>query len=164
MKFRQVFFTVVISAITTFGVMWGYNKIEKNNHTYGGQETGVVPSNYKYAGLFDNNTPPGAIDFTQPAAAALPAVVHIKTKISARTVSNGSTRRSNPFADLFGDDDMFGDFFGNRGGTQVIPEQRASGIGQAYGIFQPALRVRHFACGGNHVDSSNYRLCLIERC
>ena len=129
MKFKQVFFTIAISAATAFGVMWGYGKYIKSTNTYAGQENGVIPSNYKYAGLFDNNTPPGAIDFTQPAAAALPTVVHIKTKTNAKQVSNNlprNQRPKNPFSDLFGDD-MLEEFFGNRKG--YVPEQRASGSG-----------------------------------
>ncbi len=129
MKVKQVFFTIAISALTAFGVMWGYNKVLQNNNTYAGQEKGVVPVNYKYAGLFDNNTPPGAVDFTQPAAAALPTVVHIKTKTNAKQVSNNlpkNQRPKNPFSDFFGDD-MLEEFFGNRKG--YVPEQRASGSG-----------------------------------
>jgi len=88
----------------------------------------VIPLNYKYTG-FDENTPPGAIDFTQPAASALPTVVHIKTKTNAKQVSNNlpkSQRPKNPFSDFFGDD-MLEEFFGNRRG--YIPEQKASGSG-----------------------------------
>ncbi|MBC7687599.1 MAG: trypsin-like peptidase domain-containing protein [Aquabacterium sp.] len=130
MKFKQVFFTVVISAVTALGVMWGYNTYVKGNNTYGGQENGVIPSNYKFAKQPENsNTPPGAVDFTQPAAAALPTVVHIKTKTNARQVSNNlpkNQRPGNPFSDFFGDD-MMEQFFGNRKG--YVPEQRASGSG-----------------------------------
>ena len=130
MKFKQVFFTVVISAVTALGVMWGYNTYVKGNNTYGGQENGVIPSNYKFAKQTENsNTPPGAVDFTQPAAAALPTVVHIKTKTNARQVSNNlpkNQRPANPFSDFFGDD-MMEQFFGNRKG--YVPEQRASGSG-----------------------------------
>ena len=36
MKLKQVLFTVVISALTAFGVMWGYGKFV-NNNTYAGQ-------------------------------------------------------------------------------------------------------------------------------
>ncbi len=132
MKLKQVFFTVVISALTAFGVMWGYGKYVKDNNTFAGQEKGFYPSNYKLAGYKDSNTslPPGAVDFTQPAAAALPAVVHIKTKTNAKQVSNSlpRTQQKNPFSDLF-DDDMLQQFFGNRGGSGYVPEQRASGSG-----------------------------------
>jgi Do/DeqQ family serine protease len=128
MKFKQVLFTVAISAVTALGVIWGYGKFMKQNNSYGGQEAGVIPSNYKYAGLAEGSTPPtGAIDFTVPAAAALPAVVHIRTKTNAKQVSNNlpRTKPVNPFGDLF-DDDIFNQFFGHGG---VVPEQKASGSG-----------------------------------
>jgi len=129
MKFKQVFFTVAISFVTAFGVMWGYSTYYlKNSNTYAGQENGVVPSNYRYVGL-PENLPPGAVDFTQPAASALPTVVHIKTKTNAKQVSNNlpkNQRPKNPFSDFFGDD-MLEEFFGNRRG--YVPEQRASGSG-----------------------------------
>lgn len=130
MKVKQIFLTVALSAITALAVIWGYGTYVKNQHTYAGQQDGVVPSNYKYAGLFDGNTPPGnTIDFTAPAEAATPAVVHIKTKTNAKQVSNNLGRRApnNPFSDLF-DDDMFNQLFGNRG-RGMIPEQKASGSG-----------------------------------
>lgn len=129
MKLKQVFSTVAISAITAFAVMWGYGKILKSSNTFAGQQNGVIPSNYKLAGFNENNyTPPGAVDFTQSAAAALPTVVHIKTKTNAKQVSNNlpRARQSNPFGDLF-DDDLFNQFFGR--GNGYVPEQRASGSG-----------------------------------
>jgi serine protease Do len=131
MKLKQVLFTAAISAVTTVGIIWGYSTfIKKENTSYAGQQAGVVPSNYKYAGFPDGSTPPNnAVDFTAPSAAALPAVVHIKTKTNAKQVSNSlpKTRQQNPFSDIFGDD-IFDQFFGNgRGG--IIPEQRASGSG-----------------------------------
>ena len=49
MKLKQVLFTVAISALTAFGVMWGYGKFV-NNNTYAGQ-TGAIPANYKFAKL-----------------------------------------------------------------------------------------------------------------
>lgn len=71
MKLKQVLFTVALSAITTLAVLWGFSKFSKTNNAYAGQESGVVPSNYRYAGLFDGNGPGnGAVDFTAPAAAA----------------------------------------------------------------------------------------------
>jgi serine protease Do len=126
MKLKQALFTVAISAVTTVSVIVGYNKFEKNNNTYGGQENGVVPSNYHLTGLHEGATiPTGAVDFTEPAQAAIPTVVHIKTKTNARQVSNNLPKQKNPFGDLF-DDDMFNQFFN---GPSVIPEQRASGSG-----------------------------------
>jgi Do/DeqQ family serine protease len=131
MKWKQIFFTVAISAVTTLGIIWGYGTFFAKNNTYAGQETGVVPANYKYAGLLDGNTAPpgGAIDFTAPAEAATPAVVHIKTKTNAKQVNNSLPKRqpNNPFSDFL-DDDMFNQLFGGRG-RNIIPEQRASGSG-----------------------------------
>jgi serine protease Do len=131
MKWKQIFFTVAISAVTALAVIWGYGTYVKNSNTYAGQQEGVMPANYKYAGLLDGGTPPpgGAIDFTAPAQAATPAVVHIKTKTNAKQISNSLPKKqpNNPFSDLF-DDDMFNQLFGGRG-RGVIPEQRASGSG-----------------------------------
>ena len=130
MKWKQIFFTVAISAVTTLGVIWGYGTFFKNDNSYAGQQAGVIPANYKYAGLTDGNTPaPGVIDFTIPAEAATPAVVHIKTKTNAKQVNNNLPRKTqpnNPFSDLF-DDEMFNQLFGR--GRNIIPEQRASGSG-----------------------------------
>ncbi len=129
MKTKQVLFTIAISALTALGVIAGYGKFVKNNNTYGGQENGVVPSNYRFAGLTGNQVPTGAVDFTEPSAAALPTVVHIKTKTNAKQISNNlpkSQMPKNPFSDFFGDD-MFDQFFGNR--LNIIPEQKASGSG-----------------------------------
>lgn len=128
MKLKQILSTVAISAVTAFAVLWGYGKFMKNSNTYAGQLNGDLPSNYKLAKYNENSNVPGAtIDFTQPAAAALPAVVHIKTKTNAKQVSNNLPRvQQNPFGDLF-NDDLFNQFFGR--GPSYIPEQRASGSG-----------------------------------
>ncbi len=129
MKLKQVLFTVAVSALTTLGVMWGYSKFFKPDNSYGGQQAGAIPSNYKYAGLFDGDNPPGVLtDFTAPSAAALPAVVHIKTKTNAKQVNNNLPKTRSPFSDIFGDDDILEQFFGN-GRRGVMPEQRASGSG-----------------------------------
>ena len=130
MKLKQILTTVAISAVTAFGVIWGYATYVSKTNTYGGQQAGVMPANYKYAGFDGTGTPPGgAIDFTAPAEAATPAIVHIKTKTNAKQVNNGLPKRNqgNPFSDMF-DDDMLNQLFGGRG-RGVIPEQRASGSG-----------------------------------
>ncbi len=129
MKLKQVLFTITISALTTLAVVWGYGTFNKHNNDYAGQPANVMPANYKYAGFNDGATPPGAaIDFTQPAQASTPAVVHIKTKTNAKQVSNNlpRTQRQNPFTDMFGDD-LFDQLFGGR--NSVVPEQKASGSG-----------------------------------
>jgi len=128
MKLKQVFFTVLISALTSMAIVWGFGSYFKTSNTYGGQQAGIVPSNYKYTGLTEGDQPLGGVpDFIQPAQAATPTVVHIKTKTNAKQVTNSLPRtQRNPFSDLL-DDDMFNQFFGQRNG--VIPEQRASGSG-----------------------------------
>ncbi len=123
MNLKNILAVVAISATTAVLSVWGFSKY--NDYQRAGiQDTGKLPVNY--AGFFDknNNNIGAAVDFTPAATSATPAVVHIKTKTKARQVSNTQRQRSNPFADLFGDD--FGDFFG---GPRVIPEQRASGSG-----------------------------------
>lgn len=130
MKWKQILFTVALSAVTTLAVIWGYNRYSGLNNNYAGQQAVTVPDNYKYAGLTEGNTLPGnTLDFTTPAEAATPAVVHIKTKTNAKQVNNNlpRVRPNNPFSDFF-DDDMFNQLFGGRG-RNIIPEQRASGSG-----------------------------------
>jgi hypothetical protein len=77
-----------------------------------------------YAGYYDgvNNGADAPADFTQAAATAIPATVHIKTK-TVRQAGNNLPRRS-PFGDLFGMD--WDDVFGDR--ARTIP-QMASGSG-----------------------------------
>jgi Do/DeqQ family serine protease len=81
-----------------------------------------LPANY--AGFFDGKTgtPAEGLDFTNAANAAVPAVVHIKTKIPAKRVTNNLPRNRNF-------DDFFDQFFGEGFGPNIIPEQRASGSG-----------------------------------
>ncbi len=126
MKFRQAVAIVFLSATTAVGSVWTYNRIvEKDTYQY---QTNFNSSNVKppanYAGFNDGvaGVPNAPVDFTQAAAATIPATVHIKTKMSAR-VSNNLPRRS-PFSDLFGDgwEDMFGDR------ARSLPQQ-ASGSG-----------------------------------
>ncbi|MEO6583926.1 MAG: trypsin-like peptidase domain-containing protein [Ferruginibacter sp.] len=128
MKTKQILLTVFISAITTLAIVWGYGTYYKSKIIYGGQIANAIPANYKYVGFGEGTIPPGPVDFTQPSAAATPAVVHIKTKTNRREANNGlpKVQRQNPFSDLM-DEDMFNQLFGNR--SNVIPEQRASGSG-----------------------------------
>jgi S1-C subfamily serine protease len=129
MKLKQVLATIMISALTTLAVVWGYGSFQKNSNTYAGQPNGSLPENYKLAGMKDGMLPPGTpVDFTAPSAAALPAVVHIKTKTNAKQVSNSLPRmQQSPFSDFFSDD-LFNQFFGG-GRMNIIPEQKASGSG-----------------------------------
>ncbi|RYY49170.1 MAG: PDZ domain-containing protein [Chitinophagaceae bacterium] len=129
MKLKYILLTAFISALTTVGLIAGYGKFFAKNDSYGGQQAGVIPSNYKYTGFTDGNGPGGAPDFVQSAQAAIPTVVHIKTKTNAKPVSNGLPRSQgqNPFSDFF-DDDAFNELFGG-GRRGMTREQRASGSG-----------------------------------
>lgn len=114
-----------ISAITGLLTAWGYGQLSTQKTTQVIDTEGKLPANYANF----NQSAKAAIypvDFTAAATAATPAVVHIKTKINARTFTQPAPR--SPFADLFGDD-FFGDFFGNGQRQMRIPEQRASGSG-----------------------------------
>jgi Do/DeqQ family serine protease len=122
MKWKQILLVMGISAATAFGSVWSYNKFfSEPSYTIGSAPNGL-PVNY--AGFLDGKTGPSAevIDFTRAANAAVPAVVHIKTRIPAKKQSNEVTRQRRSMFD-----DWFDDFFGY--GPNVIPEQRASGSG-----------------------------------
>jgi serine protease Do len=124
MKWKQIALIVSISALTTFGTILAYNKFLSSHSTVIGSAQNGMPANY--AGFFDGKTgvPGEAVDLTKAANAAVPAVVHIKTKIPAKKLSNNvpNQRSGNGFFD-----DWFDQFLGS--GPNVIPEQRASGSG-----------------------------------
>jgi Do/DeqQ family serine protease len=122
MKFKQLLLIVAISAGSAVGSVALYNKyLNSDNITVGSAEKGL-PANY--AGFFDGKpgAPAEGLDFVKAANSAVPAVVHIKTKIPAKKVSN-NLPRNRSF------DDFFDQFFGEGFGPNIIPEQRASGSG-----------------------------------
>ena len=122
MKFKQLLLIVAISAGSAVGSVALYNKYLNSDYvTVGSAEKGL-PSNY--AGFFDGKpgAPAEGLDFVKAANSAVPAVVHIKTKIPAKKVSN-NLPRNRSF------DDFFDQFFGEGFGPNIIPEQRASGSG-----------------------------------
>ncbi|MBD0278275.1 MAG: trypsin-like peptidase domain-containing protein [Flavisolibacter sp.] len=122
MKWKQLLMIVSISAATAVGSVWTYNKFFNKQEIIIGTAENGMPVNY--TGFFDGKSNPAeTVDLTKAANVAVPAVVHIKTKIPAKKLSNDVPRRrgSSIFDDLF--DDMFGF------GPNVIPEQRASGSG-----------------------------------
>jgi Do/DeqQ family serine protease len=122
MKWKQILLIVGISATSAVGSVAIYNKLTHNNAAHVGTAANGLPANY--AGYFDGKaySPADPVDLTKAASAAAPAVVHIKTKIPAKKVSNDLPRRRSIM------DDFFGDFFGDYG-PNIIPEQRASGSG-----------------------------------
>ncbi len=121
MKWRQFFLIVAVSAVSAVGSVWCYSKFVNPKVAVISAEN-KLPVNY--AGFSDNNNvanPNAAIDFTQAADATVPAVVHVKTKIPAKRVSNQLPRSRG------GMDDLFEQFFNFN--PSVIPEQRGSGSG-----------------------------------
>jgi serine protease Do len=121
MKLKQLLLIVFVSAVSAVGSVFIYSKVAPDNTTFVQSSDGKLPINY--AGYFDNIAGGAAaepIDFTKAAGAAVPAVVHIKTKIPAKKVSNRLGRNNSG-----GMDDFFEQFFG----PQVQQEQRASGSG-----------------------------------
>ncbi len=121
MKLKQLLLIVFVSAASAVGSVWIYSKVAPKNTVFVQSSDGKLPVNY--AGYFDNIAGGAAaepIDFTKAAGAAVPAVVHIKTKIPAKKVTNRLGRNNGG-----GMDDFFEQFFG----PQVQQEQRASGSG-----------------------------------
>ncbi|HEU4471998.1 MAG TPA: trypsin-like peptidase domain-containing protein [Flavisolibacter sp.] len=125
MKLKQILFVVLISSASAVGSVAVYNSFTDREKTViGGNTQNGLPVNY--AGFFDGKTGTAAdpIDFTKAANAAVPAVVHIKTKIPAKKVTNDLPGRRGGSMD-----DFFDQFFGPGYGPSIIPEQKASGSG-----------------------------------
>lgn len=127
MKLKQVLLIIGISAVSAIGSVWIYGKITgKKNAGFTQTTENKIPANY--AGFFDNAADGGGepVDFTKASNAAVPAVVHIKTKIPAKKVSN-QLPRSNRGNSM---EEWFDQFFNNPFGQQLMqPEQRGSGSG-----------------------------------
>ncbi len=123
MKLKQVLLIIGISAVSAISSVWIYGKISGNKNALVAQSNSKLPVNY--AGFFDNETGGEPVDFTKASSTAVPAVVHIKTKIPAKKISNQLPRNRNGNSM----EDMFDQLFGNPYGQQYQPEQRASGSG-----------------------------------
>lgn len=152
MKTKNIIFTFLISAITTIAVIFGYNAYQQNHNNPNFQSNGI-PSNYKYAGLYDSNGNPSPFpgDFTQASEAGIPTVVHIKTTTKPQQTNNNLPRK-NPFADIFGDD-MFDQFFGQGGGgRQPAVPQMASGSGVIISQDGYIVTNNHVVAGADEVN------------
>jgi Do/DeqQ family serine protease len=123
MKWKQILLIVAISSASAVGSVIVYNKLTHEQEIVVGEAREKMPANY--AKFFDSNGKAvDPIDFTKAASSAVPAVVHIKTKIPARKITNDLPNRRNNNID-----DFFDQFFGPGFGPTIIPEQRASGSG-----------------------------------
>lgn len=123
MKWKQLLLVIGVSAFSAVSSVWVYETITHQRPlSFNQSSDGKTPANY--AGFF--NAAPGAelTDFTKAAQAAVPAVVHIKTKIPAKRVTNQLPRNR---GGMF--DDFFDQFFNGPQLQQIQPEQRASGSG-----------------------------------
>lgn len=126
MKWKQLFLVVAVSAFSAVGSVWVYGKLNKSGNSSFSLENGTkLPVNYAHY-VENGGNGETLTDFTKAAAAAVPAVVHIKTKIPAKKISNNlpNSRGGNGGG---GFDDFFDQFFNY--GPQIQPEQRASGSG-----------------------------------
>jgi Do/DeqQ family serine protease len=124
MKVKQIALIVLISAASAVLSVWGYEQLSGHRAEQIGNFGTGVPANY--AGFFDGKANPAdVVDLTRAANTAVPAVVHIRTKIPARKQTNNVPSRRGNGSGMF--DDLFDDLFGY--GPNVVPEQRASGSG-----------------------------------
>jgi len=152
MKWKQILLVVGISAVTAVGSVWTYDKLTDQPSALGSNEKGI-PANY--AGFFDGKgNPADVVDLTKAANTAVPAVVHIKTKIPAKKLSNNVPTQRN--RGMF--DDWFDDFFGN--GPNVIPEQRASGSGVLISEDGYIVTNNHVISDGNNGVASEINVML----
>jgi len=113
MKLNQILLTVAISFLSAFLGIVVYQKLF-------GEARVIIESNEQnlpvhYTKFVGRDATGETMDFTKAATAAVPAVVHIKTKISLKKMKN-----RNP-----GDDESFGPGLW----PYLIPDQRASGSG-----------------------------------
>lgn len=123
MKVKTLLFVVLLSASTSFASLWFYGSVMHRSYPLA-DEPVKLPVNY--ARYIDGTPKTGPADFTVASSVSTPAVVHIKTRIREKQVTNRLPRKTNPFSDLFGGEDPFGGIFG---APRSIPDQQASGSG-----------------------------------
>lgn len=145
MKWKQLLLVIGVSALSAVSSVWIYGKVISNRQGTGFFQStdGKAPVNY--AGFF--NAAPGneAVDFTKAANAAVPAVVHIKTKTPAKRITNQLPRNN---GGMF--DDFFDQFFSMPRMQQIQPEQRASGSGVLISDDGYIITNNHVISDGNN--------------
>ncbi len=98
----------------------------------------------------------GGLDFTMAAGVATPGVVHIKTKVTQKPVSQRRNQRS-PFFEFFGTDplqDLFGDPYGG-GGNQ---DRSFRGEGSGSGVI---ISKDGYIVSNNHVVSAGDQIEVV---
>lgn len=135
MKFRQIAATILLSSATAFASIFVYTKYVQDKPGIYQNGSDNIPVNYtSYASMpgatANGNANAAPTDFQVAAKIATPGVVHIKTKINERRVSNNLQRQRSPLQELFGGEDSFWDeFSGDNRRQRIIPGQMASGSG-----------------------------------
>lgn len=149
---KRILSVVLISAATSAATLWGYHEfVREEAYVYPGAGTpdqGKVPANY--TGFTGAPGAESAIDFTQASTTAIPATVHIKTKVT-RTATNNIPRKS-PFSDMFPDFDIQ-DFFGDR--ARSLP-QSASGSGAIISADGYIVTNNHVIDGADEINVTLY--------
>jgi Do/DeqQ family serine protease len=152
MKLKQLLLIVTISAGSAIASVWGYNKFTHHQGAFT-QTQGGLPVNY--AGFFDKSTSGDPVDFSKAANASVQSVVHIKTKIPAKKISNDLPRSRGNLDDWF---NQFFDF-----GPTVIPEQRASGSGVIISEDGYIVTNNHVIADGDKGIASEINVTLHNR-
>lgn len=134
MKFRQIAATILLSSATAFASIFVYTRYLQDKPGIYQNGSDKIPVNYtSYASMpgatANGNANVAPTDFQVAAKVATPGVVHIKTKINSRKVTNNLQRRRSPLQELFGGEDQFWDEFSGDRPQRMIPEQMASGSG-----------------------------------
>jgi len=108
MKTKQIFFTIMVAALTSVGTLFTYNKYFPDNSNEVGKYKPYNLTDYSFPVAPKGMSP---VDFTYAAALSTPSVVHVKTTYSAAVQPQGN----DIFRQFFGDD-----FSWDYGGRQAM--------------------------------------------
>lgn len=113
-------------------------------------QTPKKSNNYNHAAM------QGGLDFTAAAEVATPGVVHIKTKVSQKPVSQRRNQR-NPFFEFF-DQDSFQDLFGDPYGGGGNQDRSFRGEGSGSGVI---ISEDGYIVSNNHVVSAGDQIEVV---